>query len=224
MPFIYGYCEKRRATQVSCCSSRISTIVIRDRDCQWGSEFFTTLVKLSNSTSSYTSSVHFARCCALAWRKRVLLSFGEPSNERGVSDLQLLEPTGNDEALLLRLLQYGDRDALEVLYDRYAPLVRSIGRRILGDATKTEDFVHDLFLFLLKKSECFDPAKGSVRVWLTTMTRHLAQDRRKYLASRGFYSTGSSEESPADIPETINSDSAERRGGIALAVILQAAL
>ncbi len=94
----------------------------------------------------------------------------------------------DDDTLLLRL-KSGDREALGVLFVRYARLVMSVGIRVLHDATEAEDLVHDVFILLLNKAELFDPTRGSARAWLAKISYHQALDRRAYLTRRSFYDT-----------------------------------
>jgi RNA polymerase sigma-70 factor, ECF subfamily len=137
--------------------------------------------------------------------------FGRSSDEAVVADISVPNPPGaakDDEHLLLRV-QSGDREALGILFDRYARLVLSVGQRILRDNAEAEDLVHDVFLFLLKKSNFFDPTKGSARAWLAKVTYHRALDRRKYLARRCFCDTSSSVNAPSNIADSASPNIAE---------------
>lgn len=114
------------------------------------------------------------------------LRFGGATHEETATAQTSAHATRGDDDLLL-LVQSGDREALGVLFDRYARLVLSVGLRIIKDSAEAEDLVHDVFLFLLGKSNVFDPTKGSARAWLAKVTYHRALDRRKYLVRRCFY-------------------------------------
>ena len=124
-------------------------------------------------------------------------SLGTPAAEGVVSQVQSLELTGDDDLLLL--VQRGDREALGVLFDRYARLVLSVGLKIIRDSAEAEDLVHDVFLFLLDKGHLFDPAKGCARAWLAKVTYHRALDRRRYLVRRCFYRTNNDDSAPERI-------------------------
>jgi RNA polymerase sigma-70 factor (ECF subfamily) len=87
----------------------------------------------------------------------------------------------------LHLLQYGDREAVGRLFDRYARLVFGIGMRMLRDRGEAEDLVQEVFLELYEKAKAFDPSKGSGRSWLVQMAYRRALDRRSYLARRGLH-------------------------------------
>ena len=66
--------------------------------------------------------------------------------------------------------------------------VQSIAARILGDGSEAEDLVQELFLFIHRKSVIFDRSKSTARSWIVQMAYHLAISRRRYLATRQFYS------------------------------------
>jgi RNA polymerase sigma-70 factor, ECF subfamily len=93
----------------------------------------------------------------------------------------------SDEHLLARTSE-GDREALSLLFRRYAHMVRALAERILRDASEAEDLVQEVFLFVFRKGALFDPGRGSARSWLAQVTYHRAFDRRRYLVSRHFYS------------------------------------
>src|SRR6267143_2513835 len=88
---------------------------------------------------------------------------------------------------LLACLVKGDQEALGLLFQRYARVVRSVANRILRDATEADDLVQDLFLFIRRKCSIFDSSKSSARSWIVQMAYHRAIERRRYLTSRQFY-------------------------------------
>jgi RNA polymerase sigma-70 factor (ECF subfamily) len=67
-------------------------------------------------------------------------------------------------------------------------MVRILADRILRDASEADDLVQEVFLFVFRKAGLFNPERGSARSWLVQITYHRAFDRRRYLASRHFYS------------------------------------
>jgi len=92
----------------------------------------------------------------------------------------------SDEALI-GCISEGDKEALASLFRRYARLVRGVAYRILRDTSEADDLLQDVFLFLHRKSELFDPSKSSARSWIVQITYSRAIDRRRYLLSRHFY-------------------------------------
>src|ERR1700730_5703547 len=71
----------------------------------------------------------------------------------------------SDEALIARICT-NDKEALGLLFRRYARLVHSIGKRILHDPGEAEDFVQELFLHLFRKAHLCDFSKGPARGWI----------------------------------------------------------
>jgi RNA polymerase sigma-70 factor (ECF subfamily) len=94
-----------------------------------------------------------------------------------------------DEGLITGA-QTGDRDALALLFRRYAHPVRNIGRRILRDKAEADDLVQEVFLYIHRKSTLFDSSKGSARSWIVQVAYTQALLRRRQLKSHGFYLSG----------------------------------
>jgi RNA polymerase sigma-70 factor (ECF subfamily) len=89
---------------------------------------------------------------------------------------------------LLNHLHAGDREALAVLFRRFARVVRTVAWRILRDESEADDLLQEVFLFIFRKAALFDASRGSARSWIVQVTYHRAIDRRRYLNSRRFYS------------------------------------
>ena len=84
-----------------------------------------------------------------------------------------------DDVVLVSGAAAGDRECLAGLYDRYAPALLAIGRRILGDRREAEDLLHDVFIEVWRQAGDYDETRGSVRAWLLMRMRSRALDRRK---------------------------------------------
>ncbi|HEY9653542.1 MAG TPA: sigma-70 family RNA polymerase sigma factor [Coleofasciculaceae cyanobacterium] len=85
------------------------------------------------------------------------------------------------DAELFGLLRAGDTTALGILYDRYSSLVYSLALRVLANPQEAEDLTQEVFLTFWRNSN-YNPARGSLSSFLTTLTRSRAIDR---LRSRG---------------------------------------
>jgi RNA polymerase sigma-70 factor, ECF subfamily len=94
------------------------------------------------------------------------------------------------DELLLERVQSGDRDALSLLFRRYAQLVRGVGQRILRDRAEADDLVQELFLYIYRKSGLFNSAKGTARSWIMQVSYTQAFLRRRELKFRGRYLSG----------------------------------
>lgn len=83
----------------------------------------------------------------------------------------------SDDALLAAIAQ-GEPNALGELYDRYIRLAMAVALRVLGDHAAAEDAVQAAFLSTWRYAADFDQQRGSARVWLLTIVRNAAVDRR----------------------------------------------
>jgi RNA polymerase sigma-70 factor (ECF subfamily) len=106
-----------------------------------------------------------------------------------LAELKLL----TDDQLMAQL-QDGINDALAVLFERYHRLVFSIAVKIVRDRGEAEDVTQDIFLEIYSSMAQFDPAKGTLKVWLLQYAYHRAFNRKQYLNRRNFYSEESIEE------------------------------
>jgi RNA polymerase sigma-70 factor (ECF subfamily) len=91
-----------------------------------------------------------------------------------------------DEALMTLVCE-GDKEALGLLFRRYASVVRGVAYRVLRDASEADDLLQDIFLLVHRLCGTFHRSKGSARFWILQMTYRRAISRRRYLTSRHFY-------------------------------------
>jgi RNA polymerase sigma-70 factor (ECF subfamily) len=103
---------------------------------------------------------------------------------------QISGPTEASDELLLAQICAGDREALALLFRRYAHPVRNVGQRILRDKTEADDLVQEVFLYIHRKSALFDSSKGSASSWIIQVAYTQALVRRRRLKSQGFYLSG----------------------------------
>ncbi len=96
-------------------------------------------------------------------------------------------PAIPSDEVLMDCIAKGDKEALALLFRRYAQMVRGVALRILRNTSEADDLLQEVFLFIYRKSALFDPSKGSARAWILKITNHRAIDRRRYLQSRHFY-------------------------------------
>ena len=99
----------------------------------------------------------------------------------------LTETSVSDEEVIAQIVE-GSREALAILFRRYARLVRGVAYRVLRDACEADDLLQDIFMLIQRLCGTFDSSRGSARFWILQMTHHRAISRRRYLKSRHFYS------------------------------------
>ncbi|MFC1415293.1 sigma-70 family RNA polymerase sigma factor [Streptacidiphilus cavernicola] len=76
-----------------------------------------------------------------------------------------------------RRLARGEESALGELYDQFAPLVHGLASRILPDAEAAEQVTREVFAHVWEHPGEFDPAAGSMRSWIGTLTHRRAVER-----------------------------------------------
>lgn len=85
------------------------------------------------------------------------------------------------DAELCQAITAGESSALGIIYDRYASLVYRLALKILTNPQEAEDLTQEIFL-ILWRSNTYNPTRGSLSSFLTTLTRSRAIDK---LRSRG---------------------------------------
>ena len=98
----------------------------------------------------------------------------------------IVDSEASDEALIVQF-RGGDREALSILFRRYARTVRGVAYKVLRDTSEADDLLQDIFLLVHRVCETFDSTRGSARFWILQMTYRRAISRRRYLTSRHFY-------------------------------------
>lgn len=95
----------------------------------------------------------------------------------------------SDEKLMLTLSK-GDKRAFDELYKRYSkPLKGYFMRMLWKNESKSEDFVHDLFVKIIHNPESFD-ANRSFKTWLYSVACNMCKNEYKKQEVRKGTSTG----------------------------------
>jgi RNA polymerase sigma-70 factor (ECF subfamily) len=68
-------------------------------------------------------------------------------------------------------------EALGELYDRHAPGLLALARRILAGSADAEEVLQEVFLHVWNNTGRYDAARSSVSTWLVLITRSRAIDR-----------------------------------------------
>ncbi len=107
---------------------------------------------------------------------------------------------GRPDSVLVERLRRGEEGALADIYDGYAGLVHGLARHVLRDRRAAEDVTQEVFVALWQNPDRFDPARGSLRGFLATMTHRRAVDIVRRDEARNAREARTSEE-PEPVPD-----------------------
>ena len=88
---------------------------------------------------------------------------------------------------LIRAIRNRSETAITQVIETYSKLLFSIAQSVLkgiGSTQDAEECVADTFISLWQSPDKFDPARGSLKTWLSIVTRTKALDRCRALARR----------------------------------------
>jgi RNA polymerase sigma-70 factor (ECF subfamily) len=94
----------------------------------------------------------------------------------------------------------GDDEAIEEIFDRFAPFLYGLARRVTGDGSSAEDVVQEVLTTLWSHPERYDPARGSLRAFLGVQAHRRAVDSVRRQVRRA------SHEARNDTLSFVNSD------------------
>ena len=86
--------------------------------------------------------------------------------------MRVLDYDDLQDEQLITLIAHGEKDALEVFYNRYAPSVFSLARYMLKESTLAEEATQDIFLNLWLKASSYNPQRGTPRTWFMSIAHH----------------------------------------------------
>jgi len=111
-------------------------------------------------------------------------------------------PSDND---LIVLVQQGSEEAFGQLFDRYYVAVRSVARKILKNPEDVADVVQEAFMDVYQGARSFDPAKGSLKTWISYLAYHRSVKRVRLLKKRAWQS-GNPDEASSILDSEVTPD------------------
>jgi RNA polymerase sigma-70 factor (ECF subfamily) len=84
----------------------------------------------------------------------------------------VLNHDGLRDDQLITLISNGEKDALDVFYNRYAPLVFSLAKYMLRENALAEEATQDIFVNLWRKAASYNPQRGTPRAWFMSIAHH----------------------------------------------------
>jgi len=89
----------------------------------------------------------------------------------------------SDPNLMIAVARWQE-DALAELYRRHSAAIFGLARRLLGDRRLAEEVAQEVFVRLWREPQRFDPARGSLRSFLLSITHGYAVDVLRAETSR----------------------------------------
>ncbi len=81
----------------------------------------------------------------------------------------------SDIEIMKRVSSY-DSKALEILYNRYSPLLYTLIKKTVNDKELAEEILTEVFVIIWRKIQLFDVYKGNVYSWLVILARNKVVD------------------------------------------------
>ena len=94
----------------------------------------------------------------------------------------------------------GDERAVGLLYDRYGTVLYAVAFRVLGERADAEEVVLEAFTQAWRDAPRFEPGRGSVAGWLTTIARSRALDLVRARTRRSRITAAAAAGAPAAPP------------------------
>jgi RNA polymerase sigma-70 factor, ECF subfamily len=93
-----------------------------------------------------------------------------------VRPVNTVSPTGPSDAGLMARVAVGDERALQMVYERYSPLVYGLARRVTASTAHAEEITQEVFVYLWQNPDRFDSERGTLRAFLGAVTHRRAVD------------------------------------------------
>ena len=77
---------------------------------------------------------------------------------------------------IIQRINNRDSKALEVLYDRYSPVLYTLVKRIVDEKSKAEEILAEIFVIIWQKSEKYDLNSKNLYSWLINLSRNKTLD------------------------------------------------
>lgn len=86
-------------------------------------------------------------------------------------------PAPVSDVALMRRIGEREPEALQELFQRHAPTLLALGKRILSTPEDAEEVLQEVFLRVWQEHQRYDPERSSVATWMVLIMRSRAIDR-----------------------------------------------
>jgi RNA polymerase sigma-70 factor (ECF subfamily) len=85
--------------------------------------------------------------------------------------------SGFTDEELMEMIQAHDHNGLDLLFERYAMLLKGLSMTVLHNVADAEDLLQDIFVEIWDRAASYSPQKGRPLSWIATLTRRRSIDR-----------------------------------------------
>jgi RNA polymerase sigma factor (sigma-70 family) len=93
-----------------------------------------------------------------------------------VRPVNTVTASGPTDASLVARIAVGDERALQMVYERYSPLVYGLARRVTASTAHAEEITQEVFVYLWQNPDRFDADRGSMRAFLGALAHRRSVD------------------------------------------------
>ena len=93
-----------------------------------------------------------------------------------VLPVNTVSASGPSDASLVARIAVGDERALQMIYERYSPLVYGLSRRVTASTAHAEEITQEVFVYLWQNPDRFDAERGTLRAFLGAVAHRRSVD------------------------------------------------
>ena len=93
-----------------------------------------------------------------------------------VRPVNTVSASGPSDASLVARIAVGYERALQMIYDRYSPLVYGLSRRVTASTAHAEEITQEVFVYLWQNPDRFDAERGTLRAFLGAVAHRRSVD------------------------------------------------
>lgn len=93
-----------------------------------------------------------------------------------VRPVNTVSASGPTDASLVARIAVGDERALQMVYERYSPLVYGLSRRVTASTAHAEEITQEVFVYLWQNPDRFDAERGTLRAFLGAIAHRRSVD------------------------------------------------
>ncbi len=94
------------------------------------------------------------------------------------------DPLDLTDEHLMAMIKARRTDFFEMLYDRHAPILKSVVMKVINNDAEADDLLQEIFMEIWNRADSYDEHKGRPLGWIITLARRRAIDRLRKCQSR----------------------------------------